>query len=112
MKKQVMIHNRTDFSMNDIYEYLAGNTTKFRDVLDKIKTVEESGQYYDSIYVIQEQVEETIGTTNDPKIQKWWDKMSLEQKQILTSLYNFIGNRTLKQVYEASQRSSAKFFKN
>jgi len=46
--KKVMIENQTEFSMNDVYEYLSGVTTKLR---DKINVTTVKGTYYDNIYI-------------------------------------------------------------
>lgn len=46
--KNVMIKNLSTYGMNDIYEYLAGYTTK---LFGKITTREERGNYYDTLVI-------------------------------------------------------------
>lgn len=48
MSKQTMINNRTEFSMEDIYEYLAGYTTK---LMGKLKVKTEFGKSIDYIII-------------------------------------------------------------
>ena len=44
-----MINNASDYSMADVILYLSGNTTKFRDISDKVKVTTEKGKYYDKV---------------------------------------------------------------
>lgn len=46
--KQIMVKNLTTYSMKDIYEYLAGYTSKLR---QKIIIKREHGKYYDTLYI-------------------------------------------------------------
>jgi len=53
--ESVMIKNNTSFSMNDIYEYLSGYTTRLN---NKIKVSTLKGNYYDTIIVAMSGVSE------------------------------------------------------
>ena len=43
-----MIYNKTDYPLTDIYEYLAGFTTKLS---GKIEVTKANGRYYDMIHI-------------------------------------------------------------
>lgn len=42
--------------------------------------------------------------SNNPEIQRWWNRKSLEGKQVLMSLYNFSGRHDLDHVYREAQK--------